>query len=82
MMINSGISWNDITRMIKDEKKAGNPLANMIYKLNLEKNQVSLLLDAVNEEDEDNQTFGIDMDEKFTNFDPVMRVDIDLKLSA
>lgn len=51
-MINSGISWNDITRMIKDEKKSGNPLANIIHKLNLEKNQVSLLLDAVNEDDD------------------------------
>lgn len=38
VMINSGISWNDISRMIKDEKKNGNPLANMIYKLNLDKN--------------------------------------------
>lgn len=37
-MVVSGISWNDITRMIKDEKKAGNYLANIIYKLNLEKN--------------------------------------------
>ena len=37
-MLTSGISWNDITRMVKDEKKAGNPLANMIHKLNLEKN--------------------------------------------
>ena len=52
VMLNSGISWNDIARMVKDEKKSGNPLANMIHKLNLEKNQVSLLLDAVNEDDE------------------------------
>lgn len=38
VMVNSGISWNDINRMIKDEKKNGNPLANLIHKLNLEKN--------------------------------------------
>lgn len=81
-MINSGISWNDITRMVKDEKKSGNPLANMIHKLNLEKNQVSLLLDAVNEEDDQSLGSQFELDEKFTNFDPVMRVDIDLKLSA
>jgi hypothetical protein len=56
VMINSGISWNDITRMVKDEKKAGNQLANLIYKLNLEKNQVSLLLDAVNEDDENEES--------------------------
>lgn len=55
VMVNSGISWPDIERMVKDEKKAGNPLANMIYKLNLEKNQVSMLLDAVNEDDADEE---------------------------
>jgi hypothetical protein len=78
-MISSGISWNDIGRMVKDEKKNGNPLANMIYKLNLDKNAVVLILDAVDEEDEDNDLIA---EEKFTNFDPVMRLDIDLNLSA
>lgn len=73
-MQTSGISWNDIMRMVKEEKKAGNPLANLIYKIHFEKNQVSLLLDAVNEED--------DVEERFTNFDPVMRVDVDLLISA
>jgi hypothetical protein len=51
-MIVSGISWNDINRMIKDEKKAANPLANIIHKLNLEKNQVILLLDASNDDED------------------------------
>jgi hypothetical protein len=78
-MITSGISWNDIGRMVKDERKNGNPLANMIYKLSLDKNAVILVLDAVNEEDEENDLVS---EEKFTNFDPVMRVDIDLNLSA
>lgn len=66
--------------MVKEEKKAGNPLANLIYKMNFEKNNVTLLLDACNEEDEDNTEFSID--EKFTNFDPVVRVDVDLHISA
>jgi len=52
-MVNSGISWNDISRMIKDERKVNNPLANLIFKLNLERNQVSLILDAFNEEDDE-----------------------------
>lgn len=38
VMVNSGISWNDVARMVKDEKKNGNPLANMIHKLSLDKN--------------------------------------------
>ena len=58
--------------MIKEEKKAGNPLANLIHKLNLEKNQVTLLLDAANDDDND----------VFANFDPVVRIDIDLHISA
>ena len=77
VMVNSGIAWNDIARMVKDEKKNGNDLANMIHKLSLDKNSVTLLMDAVNEEDEEN-----DLGEKFTNFDPVMKVDVDLQLSA
>lgn len=40
--------------MIKEEKKLGNPLANLIYKLSLDKNSVTLILDAANEEDESN----------------------------
>ena len=34
-MTNSGLSWGEINRQIKDERKAGNVLANMIFKLNL-----------------------------------------------
>ena len=79
-MVTSGISWNDITRMVKDEKKSGNPLANIIYKMNLEKNTVTLLLDAVNEDEAEESQFSID--EKFTNLDPVVRVDVDLHISA
>lgn len=37
--------------MVKEEKKSGNPLANLIYKINFEKNSVTLLLDAVNEDE-------------------------------
>jgi hypothetical protein len=48
-MLSSGIGWDDVNRMIKEERKAGNPLANMIYKINFEKSNVSLILDAVDE---------------------------------
>jgi hypothetical protein len=43
---------------------------------------VSLLLDAVNDDEEQILGNQFELDEKFTNFDPVMRVEIDLKLSA
>lgn len=79
VMISSGISWTDIARMVKEERKANNQFANLIYKMNFEKNTISLMLDAV---DEDDPT-GIEVDDKYLdNFDQVVRVDIDLGISA
>jgi hypothetical protein len=48
IMTNSGLSWGEINRQIKDERKSGNVLANMIFKLNLEKNNVSLIFLCLN----------------------------------
>ena len=59
--------------MVKEEKKAGNPLANLIFKLSLDKTSVTLILDATDEEDGDNQ---------YANFDPVVKVDVDLMITA
>ena len=65
--------------MVKEERKANNPFANLIYEINFEKNSVSLMLDAVDENDEN----GLQIDDEFvSNFDQVMRVDIDLGISA
>jgi len=63
--------------MIKEERKNGNVLANMIHKINLDKNFAVLLLD---QEEGSLDLYGIQ--EQFTNFDPVMKVDIDINLSA
>jgi hypothetical protein len=81
IMTNSGLSWGEINRQIKDERKSGNVLANMIFKLNLEKNNVSLILDAVMEDEEEDKKFQIE-DVYLNNFDPVMKIDIDLLISA
>ena len=59
VMISSGISWSDINRMVKEERKANNPFASLIYKINFDKNTVSLMLDAVDEDD----PVGIQVDE-------------------
>ena len=78
-MISSGISWVDINRMVKEERKSGNALANLIYDINFDKNTVSLILDAVDESDANS----VQIEDKFLdNFDQVMRVDIDLSISA
>lgn len=49
--------------------------------MNLEKNQVAIILDAVNEDPDEDEKFLID-DQYLTNFDPVMKIDIDIQLSA
>jgi hypothetical protein len=36
-MLSSGIGWKDINRMVKEERKGGNPLADLIYKINFDK---------------------------------------------
>ena len=80
-MVSSGISWMEIERMVKEERKRGNPCANLIYKMDFEKNTVSLMLDAFDEEDPLSSM--IEVEEKhLSNFDPVMKVDIDLGISA
>jgi predicted ribosome quality control (RQC) complex YloA/Tae2 family protein len=48
-----GMDWNDLARMIKDEKKAGNPVAALIDSLQLEKNKITLVLRDPLEDDSD-----------------------------
>lgn len=45
--------------MVKEERKANNKFANLIYSINFDKNSVSLMLDAVDESDEN----GLQVDE-------------------
>lgn len=39
-----GMDWKDLERMIKDERKAGNPVAALIHSLQLDQNKATLLL--------------------------------------
>jgi predicted ribosome quality control (RQC) complex YloA/Tae2 family protein len=50
-MINSGLSWDKITKMINESKKTGEVLANMIYKTEWEQNEVIVLLSDPEHED-------------------------------
>jgi hypothetical protein len=53
----NGMSWEALTRMIKEERKAGNPVAGLIDKLSFEKNCISLLLsNNLDDMDEDEKT--------------------------
>ena len=65
--------------MIKEERKNNNPLAALIHKINFERNSISLVLDA----DEDDQSIGLEVDDYLkNNFAPVMQVEVDLSISA
>ncbi|KAJ8767313.1 hypothetical protein K2173_017357 [Erythroxylum novogranatense] len=66
-----GMSWEDLARMVKEEKKLGNPVASLIDKLHLERNSITLLLG--------NNLDDMDDDEKTL---PVEKVEVDLALSA
>ena len=57
-MIQSGLPWLEIWRMIKEEKKLDNKLANYIHKLKLEQQKIIILLDA-DEEDSDLDPEGV-----------------------
>jgi len=56
-----GMSWDDLARMVKEEKKAGNPVAGLIDKLHLERNCMTLLLsNNLDEMDDDEKTLPAD----------------------
>lgn len=57
----SGMSWDDLTLMVKEEKKSGNPVAGLIDKLYLERNCMTLLLsNNLDEMDDDEKTQPVD----------------------
>ncbi|XP_006664648.1 nuclear export mediator factor NEMF [Oryza brachyantha] len=67
----NGMSWDALARMIKEEKKAGNPVAGLIDKLSFERNCITLLLS--------NNLDVMDDEEKTA---PVEKVEVDLSFSA
>jgi|LauGreDrversion4_2_1035121.scaffolds.fasta_scaffold504818_2 hypothetical protein len=64
--------------MIKEERKSNNPLASLIHKINFERNTISLVLDA---QEDDALMLEIPAD-LISNFNPVMQVEVDLTISA
>lgn len=77
-LLQSGLQWKEIWRMIKEEKRAGNPLAAFIHGLELEKEKVILMFNTAEmEQKEEVDEFFADLDE-----DIIVRVDLELALSA
>lgn len=57
----NGMSWEDLARMVKEEKRSGNPVAGLIDKLHLERNSMTLLLsNNLDEMDDDEKTQPVD----------------------
>lgn len=53
----NGMDWEDLARMIKEEKKSGNPVAGLIDMLHLERNCITLLLsNNLDDMDDDEKT--------------------------
>lgn len=75
-MMQSGLSWNEINWMIKEEKWNGNILANYIQKVNFEKEKVTVMFDT-SDEDADLDPEGV-----FSGQSKVFVIELDLKLSA
>ena len=70
-MLSQGIDWNALKKMIKEESRKGNPVAQLIHSLKLETNQITLQL-----------TFSLDDMDDETQTVPVTAVDVDLGLNA
>lgn len=57
----NGMDWVDLARMIKEERKSGNPIAGLIDKLHLERNCITLLLsNNLDDMDDDEKTSPVD----------------------
>ena len=47
------MDWRELDLMIRDERKAGNPVACLIHSLQLESNRITLLLGNYLDDDDD-----------------------------
>lgn len=73
----SGLQWKEIWRMVKEEKRAGNPLANLIQSLDLEHESATLLFNIAEMNSKEIDDFYTEAEESI-----IMKIDLDLTLSA
>ena len=68
----NGMNWDDLARMVKQEKKSGNPVAGLIDKLHLDRNCITLLLsNNLDDMDDEEKTLPADKVKLFSIF-PLM----------
>ena len=67
-MVASGIKWTEIWKNMKDEKKRGNPFANLIHSIDLMNNRIVVMLNPKGED--------------ASNESPTQLVEIDISLTG
>lgn len=50
--IATGMDWHDLELLIKEERRAGNPVAGSVHSLQLDQNKITLLLSNLLDEEE------------------------------
>jgi predicted ribosome quality control (RQC) complex YloA/Tae2 family protein len=89
--IAKGTDWRDLDRLIKDQKKLGNPVAKLITKLTLDQNKITVTLEDklapgedTDEDDSQGDSDGEGDEEKKKpgKVKPPVKVDLDLTLTA
>lgn len=50
--IATGMDWRELEQLIKEERRAGNPVAGLIHSLQLDQNKITLLLSNLLDEEE------------------------------
>lgn len=53
-----GMDWPSLHKLIKDERRAGNPVAQLIHALDLENNCATLILSNLLDDEEENEDDG------------------------
>ncbi|GJQ11321.1 hypothetical protein GpartN1_g3112.t1 [Galdieria partita] len=58
-MIASGVSWDELGKMLEEEKEKGNPVVEIIHSLHLDRNEITLMLpvDSTREDEDPKENF-------------------------
>jgi len=75
----SALDWDDLARMVKQEKRNGNPIAQIIHSLQLDKNEITLLLNTNALHDVGEEYLAEDYS---ADASPSILVEVDLGMSA
>eukprot|EP00828_Plagiopyla_frontata_P019668 TRINITY_DN2513_c0_g1_i7.p1 TRINITY_DN2513_c0_g1~~TRINITY_DN2513_c0_g1_i7.p1 ORF type:complete len:173 (-),score=50.51 TRINITY_DN2513_c0_g1_i7:145-603(-) len=67
-MQKSGLNWEQISKMINDSKKNGDPLANLIHSINWQKTEATLLIGPQKYENQTDELMPVEINFNLTAF--------------